>query len=896
MKVRHYLSKEWLRAHVPLLAVVVAFAVIGVVTTWLTHADSSNVTVNFNSTTAVLPPGAIGVDVSTYDASGSSNITSDATQAAALKTLGIGFAKVPIQWANGAPVSAANGGDTKVSAEAWISSIKQTGAIPEIVIGGGADDKTSSNSSISTDDNFTATDAANLVKYFNTPGTSTYNPVTYWAIGNEPDGGGLSVSQYCTLFNAAATAMKAVDPTIKIDGPTFSFYSESSMQQFLTCAGSNLDIVDFHAYGTGNQPVLDNATLLSQTSTDEQYIKQIRQMINTTDPSRASQMQIQVGEYNLSYTYNDNYGSSWTASGKESRFFDPVETVWGASTLGGILEAGGRGMQYGDRNGALGTTFDGSFNSVVGAHYGTTVKTDDPMPIYHAQGMFTGESLFRGFGTNVVSSSTTLPNVDVFASSNDDDIVLVNKNPSTAESATIDLTGFAGGSADVWQTSNSNPLAAPTKVSTIANVTSSLTVNLPAYTVTTIVLNGGSTTTTTSAPTISSVASGTPSTSGATVTWATDQSSTSQVQYGTTASYGSTTTEDSSMVTSHSVALSGLAAGTTYHYRVISTNSNNQTTSSSDYTFTTATATSTPTPPPPTATTLSVPFRINVGGSTYKDASGNTWLADTDFTGGTTDDQGAGKTISGTSAQAIYQDERYGTSFSYALPVANGTYKLQLDFAEIYPGCSKAGCRVFNVAVNGSTWLSKLDIAAKVGTYTALTESENVTVTSGKIAVALTGVTGSAQLAGIEVTAASTTTTPPSVSSSVTGAIVGIGSKCLDNKLSNFQNGNAIQLYACNQTAAQTWTIPGDGTIRLDGNKFCLDVQNAGTVPGTPVQLYSCNGTAAQQWVVNSNGSISNPHSGLCLDDEHSGTSNGNPIWVYTCNGTNAQKWTVPKS
>ncbi|HEY8998944.1 MAG TPA: ricin-type beta-trefoil lectin domain protein [Candidatus Saccharimonadales bacterium] len=878
MKIRRYFSKEWTRAHAPLLAMVVSFALIGLATTWYTHADASNVSVNFNSTTVVLPPDPIGVDVSTY---GSNNITASSAQVSALKTLGTQFVKIPIQWNNGSPVSSASGGPKNITASQWITAAKATGAVPEIVVGG------------TSDDNFTASDAANLVKYFNTPGTSTYNPIQYWAIGNEPS----DQTAYCTLFNASAVAMKAVDPTIKIDGPTYSFYSQDSMQKFLTCAGNNVDIVDFHAYGTGNNP-LDTATLLSQTSYDGNFLKQLRQMINTTDPSRASQIQMQVGEYNMSYVFNDGYSGGWAGSGNDSRMLEPINTVWSASTLGSILAGGGRGMQYGDSNGGLSLTFDGSLNSVAASHYGlSSIATSSPMPIYHGIGMFTGESLFRGFGTNVVSSSTTLPNVDVFASSNNDEIVLVNKNPSTTENATIALTGFNGGSADVWQTSNTNPYANPTKVST-TNVTDSMSVSLPAYTVTTIVLNGGSTTTTTSAPTISSVASGTPSTSGATVTWTTDQSSTSQVQYGTSTSYGSTTAEDASMATSHSVTVSGLAAGTTYHYRVISTNNNGQTTSSSDYTFTTAAASTTPTPPtPPTATTLGVPFRINVGGATYKDASGNSWLADTDFTGGATDNQGAGKAITGTSAQAIYQDERYGTSFSYALPVANGTYKLQLDFAEIYPGCSKAGCRVFNVAVNGSAWLSKFDIAAKVGSYAALTESENVTVTSGKINLSFTGVTGSAQLAGIEVTAPSTTSTPtPPVSTSVSGAIVGIANMCLDNKLSNFQNGNAIQLYACNKTAAQTWTIPGDGTIRLDNNKFCLDVQNAGTLPGTPAQLYSCNGTAAQQWVINSNGSISNPHSGLCLDDEHSGTSNGNPIWLYTCNGTNAQKWTVPKS
>ncbi len=93
--------------------------------------------------------------------------------------------------------------------------------------------------------------------------------------------------------------------------------------------------------------------------------------------------------------------------------------------------------------------------------------------------------------------------------------------------------------------------------------------------------------TTLAPPAISAVAASGITSSGATITWTTNQASTSQVQYGTTTSYGSTTALDSSLVTSHSQTLSGLAAKTLYHYRVISTNANGSTTSG-DYTFTTS--------------------------------------------------------------------------------------------------------------------------------------------------------------------------------------------------------------------------------------------------------------------------------------------------------------------
>ena len=64
------------------------------------------------------------------------------------------------------------------------------------------------------------------------------------------------------------------------------------------------------------------------------------------------------------------------------------------------------------------------------------------------------------------------------------------------------------------------------------------------------------------------------------------------MQYGLS-SYTNTTPTDSTLVTIHSVALSGLAASSLYHFRVVSTNSAGSTTLSSDYTFTTLAVAST---------------------------------------------------------------------------------------------------------------------------------------------------------------------------------------------------------------------------------------------------------------------------------------------------------------
>jgi hypothetical protein len=84
-------------------------------------------------------------------------------------------------------------------------------------------------------------------------------------------------------------------------------------------------------------------------------------------------------------------------------------------------------------------------------------------------------------------------------------------------------------------------------------------------------------------PVISSISSS-PDGTTVTITWTTDEAATSEVVYGMTASYGSASSS-TSLVTSHSITLSGLTAGSTYHYAVISTDSGSNTTTSGDQTF-----------------------------------------------------------------------------------------------------------------------------------------------------------------------------------------------------------------------------------------------------------------------------------------------------------------------
>jgi hypothetical protein len=89
-------------------------------------------------------------------------------------------------------------------------------------------------------------------------------------------------------------------------------------------------------------------------------------------------------------------------------------------------------------------------------------------------------------------------------------------------------------------------------------------------------------------PVISAVTSSNVTQTSATISWTTDIPSSSQVLYGTSSSYNQSTTLDSTQVTSHSQTITGLTAGTIYHFAVQSTGSASNTSTSSDNTFTTS--------------------------------------------------------------------------------------------------------------------------------------------------------------------------------------------------------------------------------------------------------------------------------------------------------------------
>ncbi|GAA3794734.1 glycoside hydrolase family 16 protein [Sphaerisporangium flaviroseum] len=117
-----------------------------------------------------------------------------------------------------------------------------------------------------------------------------------------------------------------------------------------------------------------------------------------------------------------------------------------------------------------------------------------------------------------------------------------------------------------------------------------------------------------------------------------------------------------------------------------------------------------------------------------------------------------------------------------------------------------------------------------------------------------------------------------------------LSGRCIDIPGANPADAARLQMYDCNGSAAQQWSVNSDGTVRAMGK--CMDAAAAGTANGTPIQLYTCNGTGAQRFTLTAAGDLVNPTSNRCVDIVNRNTANGAQLQLWDCNGGSNQKWT----
>ncbi|MET8584529.1 lectin [Streptomyces collinus] len=150
-----------------------------------------------------------------------------------------------------------------------------------------------------------------------------------------------------------------------------------------------------------------------------------------------------------------------------------------------------------------------------------------------------------------------------------------------------------------------------------------------------------------------------------------------------------------------------------------------------------------------------------------------------------------------------------------------------------------------------------------------------------------------ASLAALSLTASlATGLLTASPAQAATGTVTGLAGKCLDVAGASSADGTPVQLYDCNGTAAQQWTVGGDGTLRALGK--CLDITGNSTADGAKAQLWTCTGGANQKWAVTAAHDIVNPQADKCLDVTDNNSANGTRVQIWSCGGGANQKWNAP--
>src|SRR5215472_5840634 len=148
---------------------------------------------------------------------------------------------------------------------------------------------------------------------------------------------------------------------------------------------------------------------------------------------------------------------------------------------------------------------------------------------------------------------------------------------------------------------------------------------------------------------------------------------------------------------------------------------------------------------------------------------------------------------------------------------------------------------------------------------------------------------------GVTVTAQDVTGAKKSVSFSWTinvagKPITGDHGKCLDDFGSGTANGNKVDIWTCNSTAAQKWTFTG-GALSVLGK--CLDDSSQGG-SGAKLVVWTCNGHAAQTWTHRSNGEYVLKLNGMCLTDPSGSATDGTQVVIRKCANFADQHWTGP--
>lgn len=261
----------------------------------------------------------------------------------------------------------------------------------------------------------TAQDAADLVTYVNV--TKGYG-ITYFSIGNEPDlyeeqslrDKGYDAVAFCAEYREFATAMRAIDPNIKLVGPDLSWrYTADSdwLTPFLENCGDVVDVVAVHRYPLQAADCTQTKAY-NEVTAYRRVLTRLRKVMSSTGQAEKP---LALTEANITWD-GDPAKSKQDAS--PGTF---PAALWLADNLGASLEAQLDSVSY----------WSLSEGWTLGFFDGT-----EPRPAFHVLKLFSTQ-----FGSEVLTVTGAPTDLSVYSGHDQDtartSLFVINKTPSALE-------------------------------------------------------------------------------------------------------------------------------------------------------------------------------------------------------------------------------------------------------------------------------------------------------------------------------------------------------------------------------------------------------------------------------------------------------------------------------
>lgn len=469
-------------------------------------AVTATVSVDAGRQLATIPATGVGSNAAVYDGNMNNSAVPGLLSAAGISTLrypGGSYADI-YHW----QTNTADGGYVAPNTDfdTYMGTVRAAGAQPIVIADYGSG---------------TPQEAAAWVKYANV--TKGYG-VRYWEIGNEVYGNGEygaswetdkhsshSATTYATNLLQYASAMKAVDPSIKIgavlttpnswpDGITGPGDTQDWNHTVMSIAGSKIDFVIVHHYPTST----GEADLLGKPEAEiPGMASTLRSLIGQYAGANAANVGIAVTEANgnldmdtapnglfapdeyLTWMENGAFTVDWwdLHNGTDC---SKVTTVDGATDYNdmGVLSSG--------------ASCEPALNTPFAPYYGTQMITELGAP---------GDSLVKAGSSTGLLTAHAVRRAD-----GDLDVMLINKDPDNAATVSLGYSGFTPSSA----TPTVYTYAKNSHAITSSTTGSATTQTVPAYSITVVQLHPGGSGTTTGGTTTGGTTTGGTTTGGTT--------------------------------------------------------------------------------------------------------------------------------------------------------------------------------------------------------------------------------------------------------------------------------------------------------------------------------------------------------------------------------------------